>query len=754
MIIERVEIREFGRLRDVTYDFAPQVQIISGPNESGKSTLAAFLRYMLYGFPRAAGEVSEKKKRIGWEGGIAAGSMTVRLSDGKRYRIERVTTVATAAGGARETYREVAQIIDLETNTPLPGTDTAGERFLGVPEEVYRATAFVGQLDSARVGGQEVNEAIENILFSGDESVNVPRALERLDNLRRSLLHKNGKGGELYELECEAGELSRRLSLAKEKNTEILEREAELDRLSKQIEAADRALTAATVEERNAHNRLLVAAFDRLHEAERQKRDAEAALREMDGMPAYRLTENDLLDLQANRRAAMDAERAYLQARAARESTGDTPLSDGEAAQLAKAEELGGAQTLARTVRRGRRFSVAALILAALGIGAAACAFFFSPLLRLLLLGAGALFAALGTTLFLCLYVKSARLCTAFAVKGERELLSLLARLDAASLALAAHRDEKRAATAGESAALEAYHRALGLLDTVVRRFGTPLPSEEAIYPFLDALEASARRVMEKKKQHDTARKSAEGIIDALLTRTAGADEAAVREALPEGDAPDIESINLEELRKRKDFYIGQTKALSVRRSELERALYTVRSRAEDPVALESDLAQISRRIEAARDKHRAAVMAHEALSGAGERLREEIAPRLSRFSCNLVEHLTGGKYDRMGVDNNLAVSLGTESGRTVPLDYMSAGTQDLAYLSLRMALIDLLYREKPPVCFDESFSHQDDARAARMIELLHAMGEAGRQCLLFTCHAREEQFYREAFGEPALLSL
>jgi uncharacterized protein YhaN len=84
----------------------------------------------------------------------------------------------------------------------------------------------------------------------------------------------------------------------------------------------------------------------------------------------------------------------------------------------------------------------------------------------------------------------------------------------------------------------------------------------------------------------------------------------------------------------------------------------------------------------------------------------------------------------------------------------MSAGTQDLAYLSLRMALIDLLYREKPPVCFDESFSHLDDTRAARMIELIEAMGQSGHQCLVFTCHKREEELYRAAFGEVAVLSL
>ena len=40
-------------------------------------------------------ELSEKKKRISWQEGAAAGSMVVRLSDGRRYRIERATTATT-----------------------------------------------------------------------------------------------------------------------------------------------------------------------------------------------------------------------------------------------------------------------------------------------------------------------------------------------------------------------------------------------------------------------------------------------------------------------------------------------------------------------------------------------------------------------------------------------------------------------------------------------------------------------------------
>ena len=50
MIIERIEIKSFGQLTDTTLEFSDTINIIEGQNEAGKSTIAAFIKYMLYGF--------------------------------------------------------------------------------------------------------------------------------------------------------------------------------------------------------------------------------------------------------------------------------------------------------------------------------------------------------------------------------------------------------------------------------------------------------------------------------------------------------------------------------------------------------------------------------------------------------------------------------------------------------------------------------------------------------------------------------
>ena len=96
MIIEKIEIRSFGLLRDMTLEFAPTVNIIEGQNEAGKTTIAAFIKYMLFGFDTVENDevLSERKKRINWETGTAEGSMVVRIKD-KRYLITRSTAPTT-----------------------------------------------------------------------------------------------------------------------------------------------------------------------------------------------------------------------------------------------------------------------------------------------------------------------------------------------------------------------------------------------------------------------------------------------------------------------------------------------------------------------------------------------------------------------------------------------------------------------------------------------------------------------------------
>ena len=104
---------------------------------------------------------------------------------------------------------------------------------------------------------------------------------------------------------------------------------------------------------------------------------------------------------------------------------------------------------------------------------------------------------------------------------------------------------------------------------------------------------------------------------------------------------------------------------------------------------------------------------------------------------------LTAGKYSELGLSADLEISANVD-GNTRSIEALSRGTRDAAYISLRMALVELICGDNPPpFTFDEGFSLLDDVRTKNMLTMLFAYTRNGGQCLLFTCHKRETELLR-----------
>lgn len=125
----------------------------------------------------------------------------------------------------------------------------------------------------------------------------------------------------------------------------------------------------------------------------------------------------------------------------------------------------------------------------------------------------------------------------------------------------------------------------------------------------------------------------------------------------------------------------------------------------------------------------------------ADRRFREEHQPDLLRRSSTYLRQLTGGRYDRLLVDDSAdgdlfhIVGPGVEA--PIPLAQpISTGTLEQAYLSLRLAIVDHLDegRERLPLFMDEVFVNWDEKRRARGLDAL-AEVSATRQVFAFTCH-------------------
>ena len=116
MIIKKINIVSFGTLRDFSAELSDGINIISGANESGKSTILAFIRFIFYGLPSRRSEegVLEHDRALSWQDGVAEGSIEIECEKGS-FRIERRGIRADNRDG----YSEKCQIIDLSTGSAV-----------------------------------------------------------------------------------------------------------------------------------------------------------------------------------------------------------------------------------------------------------------------------------------------------------------------------------------------------------------------------------------------------------------------------------------------------------------------------------------------------------------------------------------------------------------------------------------------------------------------------------------------------------
>lgn len=129
--------------------FQPGINVISGPNEFGKTTLLEFIRRILYGFPKKKAGVNPYPA-LG--GGVYGGKLFCELANGEPIVISRTS-------GGRQ--GDVAVLIN---SRQIEGQKTL-DAFLGyASEELYR-NIFAFTLDELQVFGTLQGEEVKNRIY-------------------------------------------------------------------------------------------------------------------------------------------------------------------------------------------------------------------------------------------------------------------------------------------------------------------------------------------------------------------------------------------------------------------------------------------------------------------------------------------------------------------------------------------------------------------------------------------------------------
>ena len=326
MQFERLDAT-FGRLEHTALSFSGGLNIIEAPNESGKSTLLAFLRAMLYGLPtRERGALADKNRYAPWSLAPMRGTLSLSCALGE-ITLQRDTARANSPMG-----RFSAVYTDSSDAVPMLTASDCGEILLGVPCEVYERSAFIRQNSLAVSADAELERRIAALITTGEEGASYTEAAAALKKQLNA--RKYNKSGRIPALEAEIDSLERM--------------QRELQELSARRSAAEDTLASLDSEERTILDQLCAHdlcdaqdAHRAVAEAKQRWQDAEAeadrlrrALR--DGGTPPRET---LVQARANL-SALDPLRAEAAAAARRQTDAEAALDAFDAASPKKAFPL------------------------------------------------------------------------------------------------------------------------------------------------------------------------------------------------------------------------------------------------------------------------------------------------------------------------------------------------------------------------------------------------------------------------------
>lgn len=741
----------FGGLNKARLDLGEGLNLISAPNEAGKSTWCAFLKAMLYGIDTRDRDkknyLADKNRYQPWSGAPMEGEMQLEWQ-GREITLRRGPRGNTPFGSFSAVYTNSGETV------PELSAANCGQLLTGVGREVYERSAFIGQGGTLAITtAPELEKRIADLVTTGREDVSyaqVERRLREMRNRRRV----NRSVGQIPELETELSQVQEQLAALEQVSARAVELAAQREKL----EQVKTALEA----EREVHKRLAQGELDRRYaQAEEElsaAREQLAALEREFARFGPQPEERALLDAQSNlaylkvldeeiargQEELKQAQEDYVQAQIALQ---DGPFA-GQSAQEAeervqadlKKREQAGARAQSLSKRKGLLAGLAVLALAA----AAAC-WFLLPGAETVRWGAAGGCAALAV-LLAAFSVRSGKNSKAALLQGQEILARYGVEEEDGLNALL--RDYQQRCRRAEEANDRCKNVRGAVNDHQARRENTHSDLLDFVHVFapevstLNGCSAALSRALklghdlELARQRVTERQLRLSDLTAQGGKTA---EGTEQPAAPARTREETERMlaaacaQLEQVDRELNQILGRQRAMG------------------DPAGLSARQEQLREQLERKQGEYAAIDTALEALARANTRLRERFSPELNRRAGGYLSRLTGGKYDRLTLNRELegaAAQAGDPMTRSAL--YLSRGTVDQLYLAVRLAVCELCLPQRPPIVLDDALADFDDGRTAQGLALLRELAEE-QQVLLFTCHGRERAQLEGAPGVTVL---
>jgi len=792
MRIRLLDIKGFGKFSGKRIQPSDGFNLVVGPNEAGKSTLADFVAAMLYGLPKRTRKASGSGKLYNpWNASQFAGVIEYVLDDGSVYRVDRNFEKGL-------THVHDGMLRDITSN--FPTSRETGPRFaeehLGLTEPVFSRSARIQQMQTAMdpEGARMVMEKLANLSTSGSEDMSLSRALEALDN---ALLEKVGTGRSsirpLDRVNARLAELEDLKAGMLEQHERYLEAWSKL----KEEEERLRELRQKQDKLKLRYNAQLAGRLNTLskecHELDRSLKEMKAALAELeeklkesgvyseitDGAVEalnrswyeYQEIRRQLEECEENIKA-LEKEKAELDLRLqelkpAREKVDRMErLLKEQEREAAAAKDTGGKPGPAIPLFVPILFFMAAVLVlvvpALLGhdIGipmlAAAVLSAMAGVITVLLRGMKREPIPISQAdMQLALLRDEGYSGLSDYLSQKEEIRVVLSDFEACGRKVA-EAEKKRAYLSDRKNTL------FKALSSYLDGFGPLSDDPDMVKDAMEAFRTGLARFREDDRRAHDMRQRIESAEEKrrLILREASAlakkdittaDQLeSAASAISAGCAEPVTSSDREEVPEHLIREVGdEIKNCEIRIGSLKTRLENAPSQ-EDLADVEDEISRLQEEKSRLELAGRSIRTAREILEEVGSRIQMNYTTRLSEEMGRLISMITNGRYQSIRSDQEGQLFLEVpECEEIMPVGRLSSGTIDQVYFSMRLAALSLIEngKETVPLFLDEPFLQYDEDRTIQAFRLLKE-ASAHRQVFFMTSRRREVELAREVWGD------
>ena len=704
----------FGKLSHDTIRLEPGMNIIHAPNEWGKSTWCAFIVAMLYGIETrqqtTKAALADKERFAPWSGEPMSGRMEINWN-GKDITIERSTKGRVPFGQFRA--YETATGLDIPELTAA----NCGQTLLGVERSVFQKSGFIRLQDMPVTQDEFLRRRLNNLVTTGDENSAADTLGKQLKELKNKVRHN--RTGQLPQAEYERDQLRSQIYQQQELQDEIQriqQQQADTEQKIKQLQNHTDHLKYEAAKQ----------GVQRIQAAKDTCARLEAELTVLEESCAALPPQEDAAaqvqqgqSLQAQRRDLLLEDRQLPPAPIAPEVPALYRDMTPEQAVTAAKEDYTQYETAHANAKKH------SLLSPLIGIGTmllvlALTLYYTTVNANDLLLYIGLLVILLVYAVLLSFPVRAAIKKRATYVLLEKypgmapeEWIPQAEQYAAGQQAYQVHLTQY-------TALCENYKQQQNALDARIQDYAGTDTLEDTIAHWENIVQQHSLLSV-KRRELQNAKEHASALQDVATTA-------------PEPTLPDELTLSASETQQELQAAQFLQKQLGIK---LGQCIGQAEAIGQEDV-LKARLDSVNRRINRLEDYYYALEIAQDALYQASTVLQRRFAPRISKRAQELFSRLTGGRYQRITLSDDLSISASAENEDTLrSAQWRSDGTVDQLYLSLRLAVSGEVTPDAPLV-LDDALLRFDDDRLKLTLDVLKEEAE-NKQVILFSCQSREQ---------------